>query len=492
MSEETLKNKAVKGVFWTFFERILAQGVSTVVSIVLARILMPEDYSVISIVAIFFSFCNIFISSGLSSALVQKKEADALDFSSVLFVNLGISAVLYLAIFFCAPLVADLYSMPILIPIMRVMGLSFFIYLLKSVASAYISRTMQFKKYFFATIVGTIVSAVIGIYMANNGFGPWALVAQQMSNALIDTIILFATSGVHFVFKCSWKRLKPMIGYSSRLFGGSLIANTFIEVKPLIVGLKYTATDLALYTKAENYPRLVSTTIESTLTSVLVPVIKEVQDNYEKVRNIARRFFRLASYLLFPAMLGFGAVSEGFVRVVLTEKWMGIVPYLPIFCFAYMLEFITLGTRQTLKAIGRADIVLKLEIVKNSLAASLIFLFVFLAQTPLVFAYSTVAISIATVIVELIIMSKIIGYRFRMLFNDLGGNLIISVIMAILVYMLGLLDWNIYLLLFVQVLAGCIIYLLLSIITGNESFHYFYSLLKSFIKKKKQKGNWYE
>ena len=187
-NQRNLKNKTISGVIWKGLERVAAQLVSTIVGIVLARILIPDDYSVVSIVTIFFSFCNIFISGGLNTALIQKKDSDILDFSTILIANIVMATVLYAIMFFCAPLIADVFKKDLLTPIIRVMSLAFFINGYKAVVSAKITFDLQFRKFFWSTIIGTAISAVVGIVMALNGFGPWALVAQQMTNSFIDTL----------------------------------------------------------------------------------------------------------------------------------------------------------------------------------------------------------------------------------------------------------------------------------------------------------------
>ncbi|MBO7214973.1 MAG: oligosaccharide flippase family protein [Clostridia bacterium] len=407
-----------------------------------------------------------------------------------MFNNIIIALVLYIEVFFCAPIVARLYDMPILIPVMRVMGLGFFVYMTKSVVNAKISRNMQFKKFFFATIGGTIMSAVVGVWMALNGFGPWALVAQQLTNAVIDTIILLIISKIKFVFVISKQRLIPLIKYSWKLFVSSVISNVFIEVKPLIVGLQYTPNDLAYYNKAENYPRVIATSIDSTLSSVLLPVIKEVQDEKEKVLRIIRRFFSLSSYLIFPAMFGFAAISTQFVSVVLTDKWLPSVPYLVAFCYTYMLEFLTLGTNQTLKAIGRTDLVLKIELAKKAIALLIILLVVLLAENPIFFAYAGMVCALCSVFIETMIVRKAIDYKYRYLIKDIGFNFMLSAIMFAGVYCIGFIPLNNYALLPMQIVVGGLFYAIASALTNNESFKYYLNILQTRFKKKKlSEGN---
>ena len=302
---DNLKKSTFSGAIWKFMERVCAQVVSLVVSIVLARLLLPEDYSIVSIVAIFFAFCNIIISGGLNTALIQKKDADKLDYATVLHVSVLLAAVLCIVMFFAAPFIASLYKTELLIPVIRVMSLTFFINAVKSVLSAYVSGKMQFKKFFFSTIVGTVISAFIGIIMAVNGFGAWALVAQQMSNSLIDTVILFITTKFRVLFIFSFKRLKSLFSYGWKIFVTSLITVVYDEINPLIVGLKFSWADLAYYNKGNSFPGLLNSTISDTLAAVLFPAMSKVQDDKNAVLSITRRYIKVSSFVVFPLWQAF-------------------------------------------------------------------------------------------------------------------------------------------------------------------------------------------
>ncbi len=487
MTENQIKSKAISGVFWKIAERIGAQLVSTVVSIVLARILMPEDYSVVSIVAIFFGFCNIFINSGLSSGLVLQEKADELDYSSVLYANLFIAAVLYGTVFFAAPYIANLYSKPILVPVIRVMGLNFFIYMIKSVTSAKISRSLAFKKYFLATIGGTVASAIVGITMALNGMGAWALVAQQSTNALIGTLTLLYTTKIKFVFKFSITRLKPIIKFSWKLLATNFVGTIYQELKPLIIGIKFSPTSLAFYNKGENFPLTISSTIENTLSAVVFPAITRVHNDMDAVLRFTRRFFKVSSYLIFPVMMGLMGVATNFIRVVLTDKWLPILPFFEIFCVYYLFNFIMNASIQIYKAVGRSDVLLKLEIFKKGFSILVLLLFVLFSNDVIVFAFSVLVSAAFILLLDAIFLKKLVGYKFRLQLKDLLPNLIISLIMFVIVRCVELLNLNIYLGLVLQVIVGMIIYVVLSLITKNENFYYVLNVLKSFINNKLKK-----
>ena len=487
MNSNNLKNKAFSGMIWKFMERICAQVVSLIVSIVLARILMPDDYSIVSIVTIFFTFCNVFISGGLNTALIQKKDADVEDYSTVLHTSMFVALILYMVMFFLAPSIANLYSKQILIPVIRIMSLTFFINAFKSVLSAYTSSNLQFKKFFFSTIVGTIISAFVGIYMAINGYGAWALVAQQMTNSLLDTLILYLTTKYRIIFKVSFKKLKSLFSYGWKIFVSSIISVIYDQINPLIVGVKYTSKDLAYYSKGQSYPGLINSTISDTLQSVLFPIMSKVQDNKEMVLSVTRKYIKVASYVIFPMMIGLFSVSDIFVEVVLTEKWLPIVPYIQIFCFSYMLNIIQVGNLQAIKAIGRSDITLILEIVKKSFYLIIIILFVILSKNPIVLALSSIVCTVFATVVNTYPNRKLLGYKYKYQLNDLLPNLIISIIMGIVVYLIKYIQISKVLILILQVFIGIIVYLLLSKFTKNENLYYLIDYVRSYFRKRDAK-----
>ncbi len=471
-------------MIWKFAERIGAQLVSTVVAIVLARLLSAEDYSVISIVTIFFTFANVFIASGFNTALIQKKETDIKDYSTVLYLSLGVSVLLYAVLFFTAPTIARLYDAPILTSVIRIMGITLIVNAVKSVLCAYVSSTLQFRKFFYSTLGGTLASAVVGIVMAMNGFGPWALVAQQMTNTCIDTIILFITTRVRFMLVFSFRRLKQLFGYSWKILVSSLIHVIYEEVNPLIIGIKFSGADLSFYSKGKSFPTVVSNTISDTFSAVIFPVISKLQDDTDAVLRYTRRFMRTSSYLVFPLMIGFLAVSDNFVSVVLTDKWMPASIYIQIFCLSYMFNIVQNGNLQAIRAIGRSDIILILEIIKKSMYFIIIALFVIFSRKPELLAVTSILNTVVATLVNTFPNRKLIGYRYRLQIMDLLPNLISSCLMGAAVYAMNYIPMNRALLLVLQIFAGAVVYVLISVITRNENFKYFIGVIKNFIKKR--------
>ncbi len=481
---ENIKNKAVSGAIWKFLESFLAQFITMVVTIILARILTPDDYASISIITIFFNFCNVLITGGLNTALIQKKDSDDLDFSTVTLATLVMSALIYIIMFFSAPGISSLYNQPILIPMIRIMSITLFINGIHSIAAAKVSSQLNFKTFFFATLSGSIISAIIGITLAKSGAGAWALVAQQMSSGLINTIILIALTKMKISVKFSYSRFKGLFSYGSKIFAASIISIIYDELKPLIVGVKYSGADLAFYNKGRSFPATLNNSICNTLSAVLFPVISKVQTNFDTVLGISRNFMRVSSYIVFPVLLGFVAVSENFVLLFLTEKWLPVVPYIKIFSVSYMFNILQTGNLQTIRAIGRSDIILKLEIIKKVSFFIVIALFVFFTNSPQWLAMSVIVTTLIATVCNFLPNKRLIGYKYRYIISDILPNLLLSVIMMAVVMFVGGLSVNLLLKLVIQVICGAAVYVLLSIIFKNPSFKYVLSMISGLRRKK--------
>ena len=270
----------------------------------------------------------------------------------------------------------------------------------KAVWCAYISSNLLFRRFFFATLGGTVFSGVVGVYMALNGFGAWALIAQQMSNTAIDTIILVLCTRVQIALAFSFSRLKRLFGYGWKIFASSLLGTTYSEVSPLVIGLKYSVNDLSFYTKGKSFPSMLATSATSTLASVMFPVMAKYQDDKERIRKYTRLFIRLSSFLCFSMMLGFFAVADNFVYVVLTEKWMPAVYYIRVFCLSYMFDVVAIGNCETIKAIGRSDVYLIIEIIKKAGYFITLFLFIWFSESAEILAIAYIVCTIISVVVN--------------------------------------------------------------------------------------------
>lgn len=484
----SLKAKTLSGVIWKFGERVSAQAVNFIVSIILARLLLPDDYGLIALVTVFITICNKIVISGFATSLIQKKDADNLDFSTVFYFSLAVAVVLYTGLFFTAPFIADFYSAEsdpaLFIQVIRVMGLNLFIIAVNSVQQAYVSRTMQFRKFFFSTIIGTVVSAVAGIALAYMGKGVWALVAQNMILAVVNGIVLWFMVKWRPQLKFSFKRLKSLYSYGWKIFVASMIKILYTDLRSLVIGKVYTAADLAFYNKAQSFPQLIDTNVEGTIDSVLFPAISKKQSNVDDMRAMLRRAIKTTSYILMPLLVGLSAVAKPFIVILLTDKWAESIPLMQILAFSFVFAPVELENLQAIKAIGRSDIALKVEIIKKVVGVVIL-----IASIP--FGVTAIAIGMVisttlSAIINAIPNKKLLGYTFKMQLKDILPSLIMSLVMFGAVYPISLLNINVWLMLIIQVVVGAIIYVALSAIFKVESFKYILNMIKGFLKRGKK------
>ncbi len=318
-------------------------------------------------VAIFITLSYVLVDGGFSSALIQKKDADILDYSSVFYFTLGFSLIIYLILFFCAPFISEFYDnkYPQLSSVLRILGLQIIIYGINSIQIAYVSARMMFKNLFWSSLIGTSISAVIGLIMALNGYGVWAIVCQQLTNTSINTITLYLITRKTPAFMFSYERLKKLLNFGVKLFGSSIIITIFQELRAIIIGKLYSAKDLALFDRGRQFPSLIVTNINTSIGAVLFPVMAKKQDSLSEIKSITRKSIKFSAFVMAPLMIILASCSESFVLLILTEKWIGCVPLMQWFCIVFLFQPIHTANLQALKAIGRSDICLKLEIIKK-------------------------------------------------------------------------------------------------------------------------------
>lgn len=471
-------------IVWSYAERLLPQLVTLIVSIVLARLLSPEHYGVISIVTVFIALGDALAIGGFGNALVQKKDADAKDFNSVCWVSLGLSLVIYGVFYFCAPLIAEVYQNDILIPIMRVMGLKVIFSAFNSIQQAYVQKNMIFRKSFISTIGGTLLAAATGIGMALSGFGIWALVAQYMVNAVVHTVVLFCMIDWKPKVEIAWERIKELWNYGAKVLGATLVFTLRDNIRTLIVGQQFSSEDLAFYNQGQKYPSVIVVDVVEALGKVLFPVLSSKQDDKAQVKELMRLSIRVSSYIMTPLMLGLFAVSDTFVYAILTEKWAPCILFMRILCFVYLFRPLSAVFQKGLLAIGKSNLNLTHEIVTSSTTVLMLLVAVFGLQSIPAIALSHVAVAVLGTIMYMLWAGKYLGYRIREVAQDYLPSVLLSVVMAMGAMLLGMLQIHVVLKLVLQVLVGMVIYFLLSWITRNESFTLLLGLLKEFRKRK--------
>lgn len=480
---DSLKNKVMSGLFWTFGERIIAQSVSFIVSIILARILMPDEYGVIAIILVFINLANVFVANGFGESLVRKKDSDATDFSTVFYCSFAFAWLLYFVLFFAAPFIADFYSQELLIPLLRVLALKIPVSSISTIQHAYVSKHMIFKRFFFSTLGGTLVSGVVGIAMAYSGFGAWALVAQYLVNTSIDTIVLFITVPWRPTRVFNAKSAKVLIGYGWKLTVSSLINEVYSELRSLIIGRVYSSEELAYYNRGNQFPSLIITNVDTAIGKVVFPAMTKVSDERERIKQVSRRALKMTSYIIFPLMVGLMLVSKSLVKILLTEKWLFCVPFLQCSCVYYMCQPIQTTNWQIIKAVGRSDICLKLEILKKIIGVAIIL--VTMNFGVFAIAVGNAAFAVVSMIINVIPNKKLIGYSALEQIRDLLPALLLSCIMGIAVKAVQLIDLSSIFILILQVMVGGMVYVILSFVFKIDSFVYLLDTIKSMIWKKR-------
>lgn len=468
-------------MLWRFLERVLAQIVAFVVSVVLARILEPEAYGTVALISVFTLLFQVFVDSGLGNALIQKKDADEIDFSTVFYTNIVFCTVLYVLIFLLAPLIAEFYDDITLTPYIRVLGITILISGIKNVQQAFVSRNMLFRKFFFSTLGGTVTAGVVGVIMAVNGFGVWALIAQQIVNLSIDTVLLWIIVKWRPVRRFSFNRLKGLFSFGWKLLVSSLIDTGFRELTNLIIGKKYTSDDLAYYNQGQKIPNLVVYNLNTSIDSVLLPAMSNVQDDKEHVKNMTRRSIMVSTYILAPLMIGIVAVGETLVQLLLTEKWLFSVPFMRVFCITYLFYPIHTANLNAIKALGRSDLFLVLEVIKKIVGLIAILSTMWISVTAM--AYSLLFTSVAYQIINSWPNRKLLNYYYHEQILDILPNIMLSAFMGVCVYCVGLLLGCSLWVLFLQILLGVFIYVAVSWLFKFQSFIYVLSIIKSFRKK---------
>ena len=481
---QSLRKKTISGALWKFGERTIYQIANFIVSIILARLLLPEDYGIIALVSVFITICDKLVVSGFATSLIQKKDADTTDFSTVFFFSIAMSLVLYALLFFGAPLLAnfyDAYDRAMLIAVIRVMGIQVIATAVNSVQQAYVSRTMQFQKTLYSTLISAVLSAIVGIWMAYNGYGVWALVAQYCVNVVTVMIVLWIVVRWRPIFIFSVQRFKSLFAYGWKIFAASIIKVLYNDLRSLVIGKFYTGADLAYYNKGQSFPQLVESNVSGTIESVLFPAISKRQTSKEDMLAILRRAIKTTTFILMPLLAGLAAVAEPLVSLLLTDKWLPSVPYMQIICFTFMMMPIEVDNLQAIKAMGRSDIALKLEIIKKIIGVTLL-----IASIPLgvmAIAISLLIGAVINAIVDAVPNKKLLGYGVGKQIWDILPSLLMSAVMFACVYPLNFLPMGNVLTLVIQIAAGIVVYVLLSLITKNESMRYILAIIKSGRKK---------
>lgn len=472
MREETNKNNKgiVNGLAWKMLERLSVAGVQFVLQIVLARMLDPENYGALSIMIIFTNLANVFVQSGLNTALVQRQDIEEDDYSSVFVVSLGIAVGLYMLIFVMSPWIADFYNMPDIVAPMRVLALMLIPGALNSVQLAKVSKELDFKKVFYSNIGGVVISGTAGVIIAYLGGGLWALVAQTLLNSIVVCVVMRATVKLKLHFRCDFNRIKILFSFGSKLLASALLETLYQEIQSLVIGKKYNSGILGYYNRGKQFPQYINSVVNGAVQSVMLPAMSAEQDSKARIKNMTRTSISMTAYIMFPIMAGFAAVSAAVVELLLTEKWLPCVIYMQINCFIFAIYPVHTCNLQAINAVGRSDIFLKLEIIKKIFGFSILLIAILFFDTPLSIALTGLITAWACWIINAYPNKKLIGYSIKEQILDLFPSLIMSLIMFVIVLAIEKIEMETFITLGVQIVIGIVVYLLLSMLIKPKPY----------------------
>jgi len=469
------KSKVIGGLAWKFFERSAYQIINFAVTMILARLLSPDEYGMIAIVIAIIAILQVFVDSGMGIALVQKRKVTDTDFSTVFFVNISVAILLYSVIFGAAPLISEFYAKN-LTNIIRILSLMIIIFAVKNIFQSYMIRNMLFRKAFIASIAGIITGGIFGITFAYKGFGVWALVSQQLICELVCALLLAILIKWKPGCQFSWNSFNAVFSFGWKLLVSSLIDTIFNNIRQLLIGKFYSSGDLAYYSKGEQFPNVIVSNINTSMNTVLLPVMSQHQDSKPQVKNAARKIIRTSSYLIWPMMVGLCVVAEKLVVLLLTKEWIGIVPYIRIFCFMYALQSIQTTNLNVMKSLGRTDLCLKLEVIKK--CVGLFIIIISLHFGVLFVAVGSLIYAVIASMINAYPNKKLIDYSYIEQLKDILPFILISAAMGIPVYFVGNIPVQLMSVLIIQIIVGIMIYLLLSWLFKIDCFFELLSIVR--------------
>lgn len=474
-----LKSKTINGFLYKAIEVFGVKGGQLVVSIILARILVPEEFGVIALVSVFIHICNSFVSLGFPSALIQKSYTTPNEESSVFYFNIGLSVALYSLIFFTSLSIESVYQIEGLALVLRVTSIVLIINALSHIQFSLLTKMLNFKPIMIVNVASLIASGSIGVYMAYAGFGIWALVTQQIVNSLIKAITIWFIYEWRPLLKFDKKCIAELAPFGSKMMLTSLVSSLFNGMYVFVIGKTYPTAELAFYTRSKQLPFLVMDSISGIVSSVMFPALSLVKTDKTRLKAILRKVIQVTYLIICPTLVGLAAVAEPLIRLLLTEKWLPIVPYMQLLTVVFIfLPFQALSS-EVLKSLGKADAFFKIELIKKFLL--LLTLLLTYEYGIIVMILGQILHSIVCLIIMGIYINKLIRYNLVEQISDFALSLVNSIIMGCIVYVIlsYSLNYSDFVKVSLGIFLGVSLYSLLNIITKNKSFY----LLLSFSKQ---------
>ena len=453
--QESLKDKTVRGVGWSFIDNIASSGITFLIGLILARLLTPEEYGVMAMIAIFIAVSNSIIDSGFSNALIRKVHIDRIDYNTVFYFNIVVSIVLYISLFLASPAISIFFKEPILIEVMRIIGFILIINALSIIPRTIFVRNVNFKTQTKVSLISSISSGFVGIGMALAGMGVWSLVGQQLSRQLLNTLFLWIFCKWYPNFEFSIKSFNELFGFGFKLLLSGLINTIYKNVYYIIIGRFYTSSILGQYTRAEQFNTIFSSNLTTVVQRVSYPVLSSIQDESERLREAYRKVIKTTMLISFTCMLGLAAVAKSLILILIGVKWLPAVHFLQIICFAGMLYPLHALNLNILQVKGRSDLCLKLEIIKKTIAAGPIIIGIYCGIEYML--WGSVVSSFIAYFLNSYYSAELLDYPTVEQLKDILPTFITSFAVAFIMWCVSLLDWSVYLLLPIQLVLGILL-----------------------------------
>lgn len=480
---ESLKNKTIKGVAWSGIDNGVQFGVTFLVSIVLARLLSPDDYGLIGIITIFTAVCTTLINGGFTTALIRKKDATSDDYNTAFIVNLGVSLLLYVAIYLLSPFIADFFHRGELVALTQVSSLGMIIGALGLVQQTRLTKRIDFKSQTKITIVASLVSGIVGIVMALMGFGVWSLVAQSLTSQGLRTILLWVANKWIPQLRFSSESFHDLFGFGWKMMVSGVLDTLWKELYQVVVGKFYSPATLGQYTRAKQFSTLFSSNLTTVIQRVTYPVLSNIQDDKERMVAAYRKIIKTTMFVTAISMFFLGAISEPLLYCLIGPKWQEAATYLPLICITgsfYPLHAINLNMLQVQ---GRSDLFLGLEIIKKIIGILPLSVCFMYGVMPML--YVSVFTSIICYIFNSFFPGKLLGYSSWMQIKDIAPSYGLATFVALSVFFLKYIPISYWIVLPIQIFLGCAILLCVCQKTKMEEYVELKRMVETYYKKKK-------
>lgn len=481
-----MDNKEVKVAFkWALIDRITTEGIMAIVSIILARIIAPDQYGIISLALIIVIFGDAFVNPGICSALVQKKDPEQIDYATVFWFNILISIVLYSLLFLFAPFIETFYNIENLGTVIRVLALKFPFGALASIQLAFVQKNFLFKRYFFVSLFGTLTAGALGIYMALNGAGVWSLVVYNLGNSAIDALLALVFISWKPTFRFSKERFAILFPFGGRILLVKLIDLFYEQLSGLVIGKKYSPEELALYDKGKRFPNMIIMIGSNALSDTLFPAFSNIQNEIDKVKKMVSDSIAVSLFVVMPCAMGLLACGDNFVSVVLTDKWIECVPFLRVMCIHFMCIPISTILYQAIKAKGRSDVILKLEISKKVYGLAIMITAFVVSRKAIYIAIGLAVSTIISLFVEFVVTKRILQIGIIDIIKENCKTVLIAFLMLFIVFSIGYIPIATLLLLMLQIVSGVVVYVGFSMLLKPKGYLFIRGNLRSVLRREK-------